>query len=73
MKDLLLRARVVFRTSKLKISRRRLADYVKKIAPKSVPLEQHDYSSSFNQSNHRLLSLSLPSSFLKLPIQCLAS
>ena len=29
MKDLLLRARVVVRTSKMKISRRHLADYVK--------------------------------------------
>ena len=29
MKDLLLRARVVVRTSNMKISRRRLADYVK--------------------------------------------
>ena len=31
MKDLLLRARVVFRTSNNKISRRRLTDYVKKL------------------------------------------
>ena len=43
------------------------------IAPKSVPHVQHDYFSSFNQSNHWLvaLSLTLPSSNLKLPIpQC---
>ena len=38
MKDLLLRTRVVVRTSNMKSSRRLLADYV--IAPKSV---QHDY------------------------------
>ena len=34
MKDLLLRARVVVRTSILKISRRRSADYVKKLHQK---------------------------------------
>ena len=39
------------------------------IAPKSVPHVQHDYFSSFNQSNHWFvaLSLTLPSSDLKLP------
>ena len=39
------------------------------IAPKSVPHAQHDYFSSFNQSNLNLmaLSLTLPSSNLKLP------
>ena len=39
------------------------------IAPKSVPHVQHDYFSSFNQSNHWFvaLSLTLPSSNLKLP------
>ena len=54
--------------SKMKISRRHLADYVK-----TVPHEQHDYFSSFNQSNHSFVALSLPflSSFLKLPIVCL--
>ena len=30
-----------------------------KIAPKSVPYVQHDYFSSFNQSNHCLVALSL--------------
>ena len=41
------------------------------IAPKSVPHVQHDYFSSFNQSNHWFvaLSLTLPSSDLKLPIK----
>ena len=34
MKDLLLRARVVLRTSKMRISRRRLADYVKNCTKK---------------------------------------
>ena len=39
------------------------------IAPKSVLHVQHDYFSSFNQSNHWFvaLSLTLPSSDLKLP------
>ena len=39
-------------------------------APKSVPHVQHDYFSSFNQSNHCFVALSwsLLSSFLKLPI-----
>ena len=35
MKDLLLRARVVVRTSNIKISRRCLADYVKKLHQKA--------------------------------------
>ena len=40
------------------------------IAPNSVPHVQHDCFSSFNQSNHWFvaLSLTLPSSNLKLPI-----
>ena len=56
------------KTSNMKISRLRLADYVKKIAPKSVLHMQHDYFSSFNQSNHWFVKLSLlmPSSNLKL-------
>ena len=42
----------------------------KQIAPKSVPHVQHDYLSSFNQSNNGFVVLSLLflSSFLKLPI-----
>ena len=41
------------------------------IAPKSVLHVQHDYFSSFNQSNHWFvaLALTLPSSDLKLPIR----
>ena len=41
-----------------------------KVAPKSVPYFQDDYSSTFNQSNHWfvVLLLPLPSSFLKLVI-----
>jgi len=35
MKDLLLRARVVVRTSNMKISRRRLAEYVKTLHQKA--------------------------------------
>ena len=51
-------ARVVVRTSKMKISRHvdrwsaLSADYVKQFSLKSVPHVQHDYFSSFNQSNH---------------------
>ena len=36
---------VVVRTSNMKISRRRLGDYVKKSAPKSVPQVQQEYFS----------------------------
>ena len=38
------------------------------ITSKSVPHMQHDYFSSFNQSNLSFVALSLPSSNLKLPI-----
>ena len=49
VKDLLLRARVVVRTSNMKISRGRLADYGdQNMEPKSVPHVQHDYFSSSN-------------------------
>jgi len=34
------------------------------IVPKSVPLVQHEYFSSFNEWNHWFLALALPSSFL---------
>ena len=37
MKDLLLRARVVVRTSKIKIPRGRVADYVKNCTKKRAP------------------------------------
>ena len=37
-----------------------------KFAPKSVPHVQLDYFSSFNQSNHSFVALSLLSSLLKL-------
>ena len=48
----LLRARVVVRTLNMKISRGRLVDYGdQNMVPKSVPHVQHDYFSSFNQSN----------------------
>ena len=43
MKNLLLRARDFDRTSKIKISRRRLTEYVLKYSPESVPHVQHDY------------------------------
>ena len=56
MKYLLLRPRVVVRTSHMKISRRRLVADCEKIAPKSVP---HDYFFSFNQSYHCFVSLQL--------------
>ena len=45
MEDLLMWARVVVRISKIKISRRRLADYVKKIVLRCVLHVQHDYIS----------------------------
>jgi len=38
---------------------------------KSVPHVQHDYFSSFSQSDHCFLVLSLPLSLLKLPISTL--
>ena len=43
MRDSMLRARVVVRSSNLKITCGRLADYVKQIALKSVLHVQHDY------------------------------
>ena len=43
MKDSLLSARVVIRTSNMKISSRRLADYGKKIASENLPDVQHDF------------------------------
>ena len=52
MKDLLLRAGVVVRASNIKFHVVAVADYVKKLHQKSVLHEQHDYFSSFNQSNH---------------------
>ena len=61
MNDFLLPARVVVRTSNLKISRHRLAYY----APKSVPQVQLSYFSWFNQSYHWFVALSMPQSFLK--------
>ena len=57
MEDLLLGVRVAVRTSNMKISRRCLADYVKKNAAKSVPHMQHDYFFLFilfNQLNSLL-------------------
>ena len=58
MKDLLLRVRVVVRTSNMKISRRCLADYVKKFQQtESVLHVQHDYFFLFilfNQLNSLL-------------------
>ena len=44
------------------------------IAAKSVPHVQHDCFSSFNQSNHCFvaLSLTLPTSNLKLPTVCIS-
>ena len=46
------------------MSRRRFADYVK-TSPKSMLHVRHDYFSSFNQSNHCFLSLSLPLQFFR--------
>lgn len=44
----------------------RLADYVKQLPKMGVPHAPHDYCSSFDQSDHCFVMLSLPSSFLKL-------
>ena len=69
MKDLLLGVHVVGKTLNLEISRYRLRRLREKILLKCVPHGQHDYFSSFNQSDHLflVLSLPLPSSLLKLP------
>lgn len=51
----------------LKVSNfHRLADYVKQLPKMGVPHAPHDYCSSFDQSDHCFVTLSLPSSFLKL-------
>ena len=56
------------KTLNLEISRCHLADYVRqRIVLKCVPHVQHDYFSSFNQSDHRFLAPSLPSSLPKAP------
>ena len=70
MKDLLLWAPVAVRTSNMKISRRRLADYVKTLHKKACRTCSTIIFFSFNQWNHWFvaLSLTLPSSNLKLPI-----
>ena len=67
----ILRAAYVIRTSNMKFSSRRLADYVEPvhqkacrtcstIAPKCVPHVQHGYFSSFNQSYHWSVALWSP-------------
>ena len=68
MKDLLLRARVVVRTSKMKISRRCLANYVKQLRRKacstcSSVMCPHSANKIINFE-----ALPLSSLFLKLPI-----
>ena len=65
MKDLLFGVHVVVKTLNLEISRCHLTDYVKEF----VPHVQYDYFSSFNQSDHcfLVLSLPMPSLLLKLP------
>ena len=59
---------VVVETLNLEISRCHLADDFKELYY-CVPHVQHDYFSSFNQSDHCFLasSLALPPSLLKLP------
>ena len=73
MKELLQRARVVVTTSNMKISRRCLADYVKTLHQKACCTYQHDYRSSFNQSNHWFVTLTLPSSNLRFPNDALTN
>ena len=63
---------VVVKTLNLEISRCHLADSDNwRIVLKCVPHAQHDYFSSFSQSDHFFLELLLllPSSLLKLPIE----
>ena len=67
MKDLLLRVRVVVRTSNTNFTSS-FGRLRQNIARKSVPHVQHDYFSSFNQSNHLFVALSSLSSNLKLLI-----
>ena len=67
MTDLLLWARIVVRTSDMKISCSHLAD-CKKIAPKSMLHVLHDHFSSFNQLNHRFLVLFLLFPLLSLKL-----
>ena len=66
VKDLLLGARVVARTSNMKISRRRLADYVKILHQKACGTCS---TIIFLHSTNQIidLSLTLPSSNLKFP------
>ena len=60
---------VVVKTLSLEISRCRLRRLCQRILIKWVPHVQHDYFSSFNQSEHCFLALSLPfrSSLAKTP------
>ena len=55
MKNSLLRARVVVRTSNLNDCTSLFGRLRQKIAPKSVPHVQHDYFSSINQSLKSLI------------------
>ena len=54
MNDLLLRSRVVVRTSNLKISRRRFAADLREMHLDCV---QHDFPPSFSQSHHSSVAL----------------
>ena len=68
---LVLRAGLVVGTINMKINLTSSSGRLRqKVAPKNVPHVQHEFS-LFNQSCHRYagLSLSLPSSFLQLPIE----
>ena len=67
MKDLLFGTRIVVRTSNIKISRHRVADYVKKKERKKFTKERSAraarlllFLSSFNQPYHCFLALWLP-------------
>ena len=60
MNDLLMGVHVVVKTLSLEISRYRLRRLRQRILLKCVPHVQHDYFSSFNQSEHCFLALSLP-------------
>ena len=60
---------VVVKTLNLEISRYRFRRLRQTVLLKYLPHVQHDYFSSFNQSDHRFLALSLPlpSCLLKVP------
>ena len=60
MRDLLLCLHVVIKTVDLEIFTLSFGKLRQGIVQKGVPHVQHDYLSSFNQSNHWFVALTLP-------------